>query len=107
HDLLPHAPGLALRPNGQRAHPPFAARAVHHVERHDLAVVVAPQERTGAGILDGVAPDERIEVRHPHADPAVAAIALGAAVAADLIERGDVLHARPERAIRMVSRAPR
>ena len=47
------------------------------------------------GILDRVAPDRRIEKRHAHADHAVAAIALGERVAEHLVERGDVLEARP------------
>src|SRR6185437_9375502 len=107
YDLLPHAAGLALRPNGQRTHPSFAARAVHDVEGHDLAPLVAPQERAGARILDRVAPDERIEVGHAHAHHAVAPIPLGEAVAEDLVEGGDVLHARPLRAVGMVPRSPR
>ena len=78
---------LAVGTHGERPHPPFGARAVHHVERHHVAVGIAPHHRAVAGVLDRVAPDERVELRHPHARPARRGCSVGERLGEDPVER--------------------
>src|SRR4051812_35524007 len=52
---------LAVRANGQRSHPSFGAGTMNHVERHHLAIYVAPDHRSVTGILQRVAPNQSIE----------------------------------------------
>ena len=80
---------------------------MYHVERRDVPAVVTPEHRPRVGVLDRVAPDRRIEIRDAHANHAVATIALGERVAEDLVQIGDVLEPRPERAVDGVRWAPR
>ena len=70
HDLLADPRALRLRAHRERPHPSLAPRAVHDVERRDLAALVAPHHRAAGRILDRVAPDRGIEERHAHAHDA-------------------------------------
>src|SRR6267143_6376065 len=90
HDRLPDTGALPVRAHGERTHPPFDPRLVRHVERRDVAVLVAPHHRALAGIEQRVAPDQRIQLRDADADEAVAAIAIGESLGKDAVQPLDV-----------------
>jgi hypothetical protein len=79
---------------------------VHHVERDDRVVLVAPEERAAVRVFDRVTPDVRVEERHAHADHAVAAVALRKRVAEHGVERRDVVRPRDVGTVRRRRAAP-
>ncbi len=90
HDCLPDTAALPVGAHGERPHPPFGSRQMRDVERGDLLMLVAPHHRALAGIEQGVAPDQRIELRHADADEPIAAIAVGERVGKHAVQRLDV-----------------
>src|SRR5579862_245785 len=96
-DFLAQSVALLLGTNGERTHPSFGARLVHHVKRGDRATVIAPDHRAQVGILDRIAPDRRIEERHPDTGQAVAAISLRKSRAEDLVQFADTAQGSPMR----------
>ena len=63
-----------------------------------LPVGVAPDHRAVAGVLEGVAPDQVVQLRDPHAHQPVPAVAVGERVGEDPVERIDVAQSGPVRA---------
>ncbi len=84
----PHA--LPVGADRERAHPPLGARAVRYVEGDDLSRLVAPHHRAVARVEQRVAPHLGIEMRHPHADQAVTAVAVGERVGEHPVQALDV-----------------
>ena len=60
------------------------------IERRDVSVFVAPHHRARAGVEQRITPHERIQLRHPHADQAVAAVAIGKRLGKDAIQGLDI-----------------
>src|SRR4030095_12150544 len=75
--LLAETDPLTRGARRKRAHPPFAAREVYDVEAYQFTITVAPHHRTVSRVLQRVAPDQGIEVRHPDTEQPVPPIALG------------------------------
>src|SRR3954454_18211173 len=71
---------LAIRPHRQWSHPALGARAVHHIEGYHVAVGISPYHRSIAGVLQGVAPDQIVELRNSHAHQTVPAVSVGKGV---------------------------
>ena len=97
HNRLAVAISLQVVANRERAHPPFDARGVRNVECGHITVDIAPAHGAVAGILNRIAPDERVEWRNAHAHEPVATIPLGERIAEQDIERPHIARLDGER----------
>jgi hypothetical protein len=99
YDALADPRLLHVGPHGEGPHPPFRTGEMHDVEGDDPAALVAPEHRALARVVDGVAPDRRVQEGHAHPHHAVATIALAEGVAEDLVERPQVADRDVERTV--------
>ena len=76
HHGLADPRALPIRPHRERPHPPLRPGAVHDVERHHLAGLVAPQHRARTGVAQGVAPHLGVEIGNAHPDEPVPPVAV-------------------------------
>jgi hypothetical protein len=58
---------------------------MYHVKRYHLPIDVTPDHRSVAGVLQGIPPDQGVELGDAHPDQAVSAVTVGEGVGEDSI----------------------
>src|SRR6188508_59606 len=104
--LLAQTNPLTVGTHRERAHPPFTAREVHDVEAYQFTITVAPHHCPVSRVLQRIAPDQGIEVRHPDAEQPVPPIAIGEGLGEHPVQGFDIPDRRPFWSIEIAIKLP-